>query len=73
VQARREWPTRVIQRVQVFIHRRINGRSSGGKNSLPLVLRLLRWFPLLRQLPARFVGLGPRPEHVRSPSVGQFS
>jgi 2-polyprenyl-6-methoxyphenol hydroxylase-like FAD-dependent oxidoreductase len=73
VQARREWPTRVIQRVQVFIHRRINGRSSGGKNSLPIVLRLLKWFPLLRQLPARFVGLGPRPEHARSPSAVQFS
>jgi len=28
------------------------------------VLRLLKWFPVLRQLPARFIGLGPRPEHV---------
>jgi hypothetical protein len=30
---------------------------------------LLKWFPVLRQLPARFIGLGPRPEHIRSPSA----
>src|SRR5437762_2121723 len=60
VQARREWPTRLIQRVQVFIHHRaVTGRASGGRNSLPFVVRLLKWFPSLRQLPARFTGLGP--------------
>jgi len=71
VQARREWPTRLIQGMQVFIHRRVvTGRASGDKQSLPLVVRLLKWFPILRQLPARFIGLGPRPEHFRSPSAG---
>ena len=70
VQIRREWPTRLIQGMQVFIHRRVvTGRASNRKNSLPFVLRLLKWFPILRQLPARFIGLGPRPEHFRSPSV----
>ena len=71
VQARREWPTRLIQGMQIFIHRRVvTGRRSGEKQtSLPFVLRLLKWFPILRQLPARFIGLGPRPEHVRSPTV----
>jgi len=70
VQIRREWPTRFIQGMQVFIHRRVvTGRASNRKNSLPFVLRLLKWFPILRQLPARFIGLGPRPEHFRSPSV----
>ena len=70
VQARREWPTRLIQRVQVFIHHRVTGRTSGSGNSLPFVVRLLQWFPILRQLPARFIGLGPRPEHFRSPTKG---
>jgi 2-polyprenyl-6-methoxyphenol hydroxylase-like FAD-dependent oxidoreductase len=71
VQARREWPTRLIQGMQVFIHRRVvTGRASGDKHSLPFVVRLLKWFPFLRQLPARFIGLGPRPEHFRSPSAG---
>jgi len=71
VQARREWPTRLIQAIQIFIHRRVvTGRSPGDKKtSLPFVLRLLNWFPILRQLPARFIGLGPRPEHVRSPTA----
>jgi 2-polyprenyl-6-methoxyphenol hydroxylase-like FAD-dependent oxidoreductase len=71
VQARREWPTRLLQGMQIFIHRRVvTGRMSGEKkSSLPFVFRLLKWFPILRQLPARFIGLGPRPEHIRSPSA----
>ncbi len=70
VQARREWPTRLIQAMQVFIHRRVvTGRTSDRKQSLPFVFRLLKWFPILRQIPARFIGIGPRPEHFHSPSV----
>jgi 2-polyprenyl-6-methoxyphenol hydroxylase-like FAD-dependent oxidoreductase len=65
VQKRREWPTRLIQRMQVFIHRRITGRASPGRSKLPLLVKLLRDFPILRQLPARFIGIGPRPEHVK--------
>ena len=67
VQARREWPTRLIQRMQVFIHHYVvTGQTSNRGNSLPFVVRLLKRFPVLRQLPARFIGLGPRPEHFRS-------
>jgi 2-polyprenyl-6-methoxyphenol hydroxylase-like FAD-dependent oxidoreductase len=67
VQARREWPTRLIQAMQVFIHRRVvTGQTSRRKDSLPFVVRLLKWFPVLRQLPARFIGIGPRPEHICS-------
>ncbi len=70
VQLRREWPTRLIQGMQVFIHRRVvTGRASGNKESLPFIVRLLKWFPILRQLPARFIGIGPRPEHFHSPTV----
>ncbi|MFL6499265.1 MAG: FAD-dependent oxidoreductase [Candidatus Udaeobacter sp.] len=70
VQARREWPTRLIQAMQVFIHRRVvTGRTSDRKASLPLVFRLLKWFPVLRQIPARFIGIGPRPEHFHSPTI----
>src|SRR5262245_56995232 len=70
VQVRREWPTRLIQEMQVFIHRYVvTGRASGRRNSLPFVVRLLKWFPVLRQFPARFIGLGPRPEHFRSPTA----
>jgi hypothetical protein len=70
VQARREWPTRLVQGMQVFIHRRVvTGRASGDKKSLPFVVCLLKWFPILQRLPARFIGLGPRPEHFRNPSA----
>jgi 2-polyprenyl-6-methoxyphenol hydroxylase-like FAD-dependent oxidoreductase len=68
VQERREWPTRVIQAMQVFIHRRVvTGRESRNGDSLPLFVKLLRWFPFLSGLPARLIGIGPRPEHIRSP------
>ena len=71
VQARREWPTRLIQGMQVFIHRHVvTGRSSDCKESLSFVVRLLKWFPVLRQIPAGFIGIGPRPEHFHSPTAG---
>ena len=70
VQARREWPTRLIQAMQVFIHRNlVTGKTSHGKDSLPIVFRLLKWFPVLRQIPARFIGIGPRPEHYSGRGV----
>jgi 2-polyprenyl-6-methoxyphenol hydroxylase-like FAD-dependent oxidoreductase len=71
VQKRREWPVRLIQRMQVFVHRHVvRGQpSSSDSDSLPFIGRLFRWFPYLRRLPARFIGIGPRPEHIRSPSV----
>lgn len=68
VQQRREWPARVIQSLQRFIHRRVvTGRESKEGDSLPLFVRLLQWFPALQSVPARLIGIGPRPEHVRSP------
>jgi 2-polyprenyl-6-methoxyphenol hydroxylase-like FAD-dependent oxidoreductase len=70
IQARREWPVRLIQRVQVFIHRRVvSAAPTGDSDSLPFIGRLFRWFPFLRRLPARFIGIGPRPEHIQSPSA----
>ncbi|MEY2493919.1 MAG: hypothetical protein QOJ45_411 [Verrucomicrobiota bacterium] len=68
VQKRREWPVRVIQRLQVFVHRRVTGQSSGSGDRLPFIGRLFRWFPFLRRIPARFIGLGPRPEHIHCPT-----
>jgi len=66
VQRRREWPTRVMQWVQVQVQNRVIAPVLGGATSsrLPLVLRLLRGFASLRRLPARLIGIGVRPEHV---------
>ena len=67
VQRRRAFPTRATQRLQRLIQDRVIGRTlrSGAPASLPFVARLLRDHPVLRRLPARMVGLGFRPEHVR--------
>jgi 2-polyprenyl-6-methoxyphenol hydroxylase-like FAD-dependent oxidoreductase len=70
VQTRREWPVRLIQRMQVFIHRYVvSARPSRRSDSLPFIGRIFRWFPFLRRLPARFIGIGPRPEHIHSPAA----
>jgi len=72
VQRRREFPTRATQRLQVVVQNRIISRvlSSTAKLSPPLVLRLFGKWAFLRRLPARIIGLGFRPEHVRSPARG---
>jgi 2-polyprenyl-6-methoxyphenol hydroxylase-like FAD-dependent oxidoreductase len=72
VQERRQWPTVATQSAQVFLHK--HGvepilRTSGPLH-VPFVLRLLRWVPWLRRIPARLVGVGVRPEHVRTPLRG---
>jgi 2-polyprenyl-6-methoxyphenol hydroxylase-like FAD-dependent oxidoreductase len=66
VQKRRELPTRVVQRAQVVIQEQVIGPALSGKGpqQLPFVLKLLRWFPALRRIPARLVGIGIRPEHI---------
>jgi 2-polyprenyl-6-methoxyphenol hydroxylase-like FAD-dependent oxidoreductase len=71
VQRRREFPTRVTQRLQVFVQDRVISRVLAGRRqlSLPWTIRLLRRVPLLQRIPARLVGVGIRPEHVRLPAV----
>jgi len=70
VQQRREWPAVVIQYMQVLVHKYIvTGRQTREGANLPLLPRLLKNFPILRQIPARLVGIGPRPEHFQSPNA----
>jgi 2-polyprenyl-6-methoxyphenol hydroxylase-like FAD-dependent oxidoreductase len=68
VQRRREWPVRVTQRLQLMMQRRVIAPVLGGGERLdpPLFLRLLARYPFLRRIPARLIGLGIRPEHVRT-------
>src|SRR2546422_5421546 len=69
VQKRRELPTRITQWLQVMIQRRLITPVLAGARPLkpPLAVRLLARFALLRRIPARLVGIGIRPEHVRAP------
>jgi 2-polyprenyl-6-methoxyphenol hydroxylase-like FAD-dependent oxidoreductase len=68
VQRRRELPVRVTQRLQVIIQNRVITRVLAKTKplSLPLVLKLLRRWPVLRRIPARAIGIGFRPEHVKT-------
>jgi 2-polyprenyl-6-methoxyphenol hydroxylase-like FAD-dependent oxidoreductase len=70
VQKRREWPTKVIQGMQVVIQKRVISRVLGGTGKVkpPWFLRLFIYFPVLRRLPARLIGLGVRRERVTSPA-----
>jgi 2-polyprenyl-6-methoxyphenol hydroxylase-like FAD-dependent oxidoreductase len=67
VQRRREFPTRMTQRMQLFMQERVIGRvlAGSGPPRLPWPVRLMQRFPVLRRIPARLVGMGFRPEHVR--------
>jgi 2-polyprenyl-6-methoxyphenol hydroxylase-like FAD-dependent oxidoreductase len=68
VQQRRSLPMRVIQWGQVQVQNGVLGPLLAGtkRPSLPWPLKLLRWFPLLQRIPARLIGMGIRPEHVRT-------
>jgi 2-polyprenyl-6-methoxyphenol hydroxylase-like FAD-dependent oxidoreductase len=68
IQKRREFPTRVIQAFQVAAQNRILAPTLAAMQTPapPWFIRLLNDWPWLRQFPARFLGMGVRPEHVRS-------
>ena len=71
VQQRREWPTRMTQRVQLAIQNRVIKQvlSGSGKLTPPFAVRLIARFPFLSRIPARMIGLGFRPEHVQTSAV----
>ena len=70
VQRRRELPTRVTQQLQLTVQRRAIARVLTTRAPLrpPALVRLLARVPLFWRLPARLIGIGVRPEHVRSPA-----
>ncbi|MGE0037781.1 MAG: FAD-dependent oxidoreductase [Xanthobacteraceae bacterium] len=67
VQRRRMFPTRATQRLQVEVQDRIISRVLAARQTLspPWPVRLINRCPFLQRLPARIVGVGFRPEHVR--------
>ena len=68
VQKRREFPMRVIQAMQLTIQNRVLTPVLGGAPTLkpPFIIKLLQAFPFLQGLAARLVGVGVRPEHIRT-------
>ncbi len=71
VQKRRTMPMRIIQWLQVQVQNNVLNAvlRSSARPKPPFPVRLLNWFPLLQRLPARIIGLGIRPEHVRTPEA----
>jgi 2-polyprenyl-6-methoxyphenol hydroxylase-like FAD-dependent oxidoreductase len=67
VQERRERPAHLTQRMQVYIHQHFLQKVFASTVPLgpPWPIRLANRLPLLRRLPARLIGVGFRPEHVR--------
>jgi 2-polyprenyl-6-methoxyphenol hydroxylase-like FAD-dependent oxidoreductase len=72
VQQRRMFPTRATQAMQIFIQNHAIGRVLGSDRplALPWPLKLLRQWPVLRRLPGRVIGMGFRPEHIRTGEAG---
>ena len=67
VQKRREFPTRVTQRIQIVMQNNLiaPALSDEWEPKAPWFMKLIQW-PLLRRLPGRVLALGVRPEHVRT-------
>lgn len=70
VRQRRLWPTRATQFAQRQAQNRIiapllAGRSTGDRAPLPV--RIVASIPWLQRRAATLIGLGVRPEHIRSP------
>lgn len=66
VQDRREWPTRMTQNLQVTMQNAIIVPAlKQTPMKPPLFVRLISRFPFLARIPARLIGLGFRPEHIR--------
>ncbi|RTL77609.1 MAG: FAD-dependent oxidoreductase [Bradyrhizobiaceae bacterium] len=70
VQARREFPVRATQAIQVFVQNQLINRAITDKQfSPPLVMRIVSSSPWLQGLTARMIGIGVRPEHVHTPEA----
>jgi 2-polyprenyl-6-methoxyphenol hydroxylase-like FAD-dependent oxidoreductase len=69
VRRRRAFPVKMTQAMQVIVQNNIiSGALKGGDRPLkvPLILRLVSAWPWLQGIPARFIAIGVRPEHVHS-------
>ena len=66
VQRRREWPVRVVQRMQSVMQNNLLAKvlASQGSTRVPWIVRLLVRIPILRDLPTRLIAFGPRRVHL---------
>jgi 2-polyprenyl-6-methoxyphenol hydroxylase-like FAD-dependent oxidoreductase len=70
VQKRRQFPTRATQGMQIFIQNNVITRVLGSSRiKAPSLLKLVDRWSLLQRIPARMVGIGFRPEHIKTPDI----
>jgi 2-polyprenyl-6-methoxyphenol hydroxylase-like FAD-dependent oxidoreductase len=72
VRQRRLWPVKIVQWAQVAVHNRVLRPTLAGVRTVvtaPWPVRLLDRYASLRRWPAQIIGVGVRPEHVRSPEA----
>jgi 2-polyprenyl-6-methoxyphenol hydroxylase-like FAD-dependent oxidoreductase len=71
IEERRVLPVRFTQWLQLTIQKRIISRvlESQQRPRPPLFFKLFNGFPTLRRIPARLLGMGIRPEHIRTSEV----
>jgi 2-polyprenyl-6-methoxyphenol hydroxylase-like FAD-dependent oxidoreductase len=69
VQRRRMFPTRATQAVQLALQNRVIDPllAADTTPSVPAVVELMQRWTWLQRIPARVIGVGIRPEHVRVP------
>ena len=71
IQERRTLPVKFTQWLQLTIQRKVISRvlASHERPKPPLAFKAFGVFPALRRIPARLLGIGIRPEHVRTPEA----
>jgi len=71
IQARRTFPVRFTQALQLIMQKRIisPALASTQRPKPPLLFRLVAALPLLQRIPGRLLAVGVRPEHVHTPDM----
>ena len=71
IEARRTFPVRFTQRLQLIMQNQIISRAltTTQRPKPPFMFKLFDRFPLLRRIPGRLLAVGVRPEHVHTPDV----
>ena len=71
IQARRSFPVRFTQGLQLIIQHQVVRRALSGtqRPKPPLLLKLFDLVPLLQRIPGRLLGVGVRPEHIHTPDI----
>jgi len=71
VERRRKRPVALTQRLQLVIQNSVISDVLTETDAVrpPLAMRVIDAVPILRRIPGRLIGLGVRPEHIRTPEA----